>query len=109
MAAGGMNLCKWNLNSPELIQKIESATAAALYTNSSGGNVKEEDVTHVKAVMGHSVLKPFDHTSRILGMVWNSARDVFSFDFTELSEHVKTTEVTKRLILRLTAKTFGIS
>ena len=109
MAAGGMNLCKWNLNSPELIQKIESATAAALYTNSSGGNVKEEDVTHVKAVMGHSVLKPFDHTSRILGVVWNSARDVFSFDFTELSEHVKTTEVTKRLILRLTAKIFGIS
>ena len=56
--------------------------------------------------MGHSILKPFDHTSRILGVAWNSARDVFSFDFTELSEHVNTTEVTKRSILRLTAKIF---
>ena len=57
MAAVGMNLRKWNSNSPELIQKIESATAAAPYTNSSGGNVKEEDETHVKAVMDHSILK----------------------------------------------------
>ena len=78
MAAGGMNLRKWNSNSPELIQKIESATAAAPSTNSLGGNVKEDDETYVEAVMGHSILKPFDHTSRILGVAWNSARDVFS-------------------------------
>ena len=103
MAAGGMNLRKWKSNSPELVQKIAMIVKP---TTSAAGNVEEEDETYVKAIMGHSILKPSDHTSRILGVAWNSSRDAFSFDFTELREHFKTAEVTKRSILRLTAKIF---
>ena len=106
MTAGGMNLRKWKSNSPELLQKIESAATTDQPTTLAPRNVKEEDKTCVKAIIGHNILQSSDHTSRILGVAWNSSRDAFSFDFAELREHLKTTVVTKRLILRLTAKIF---
>lgn len=106
MAAGGMNLRKWKSNSPELFRKIESVTTTTQPATSVTRNVEEEDETYVKAVMGHSILQLSDYTSRILGVAWNSSRDAFSFDFAELHEHLKTTVVTKRLILRLTAKIY---
>ena len=42
MAAGGMSLCTWKSNSPELIQKIAMTVKS---TTSAAGNVKEEDET----------------------------------------------------------------
>ena len=53
---------------------------------------------------GVSILKPIDPASRFLGIVWNSSMDVFYF--VELSDS-KPTEVTKRSILRLTARVFN--
>ena len=106
MTAGGMNLHKWKSNSSELLQKIELAATTDQPTTLAPGNVKEEDETYVKAIIGHNILQLSDHTSRILGVAWNSSRDAFSFDFAELCKHLKTTVVTKRLILRLTAKIF---
>ena len=106
MTAGGMNLRKWKSNSTELLQKIESVTTTTQPASSVTRNVEEEDETYVKAAMGHSILQLSNYTFRILGVAWNLSRDAFSFDFAELHEHLKTTVVTKRLILRLTAKIF---
>ena len=56
--------------------------------------------------MGHSVSKPPDQTSRILGVAWNSSMDTFYFDFTEFSDN-GITEITERSILWLTARIFN--
>ena len=101
MAAGGMNLRKWKSNSQELLEKIESA--AKLAQPASAPRIVEEDETYVKAIMDHGTLNQSD---KILGVTWNSLQDAFLFEFTELCEHFKATVVTKRLILRLTAKLF---
>ena len=94
MAAGGMNLHKCKSNSPELLQKIELVTTTT-QPATSVTRIVEEDETYVKAVMGHSILQLSDHTSRILGVAWNSSRDAFLFDFVELHEDLKKTVVAK--------------
>lgn len=68
MAAGGFNLQKWKSNFPELVQKIESVAVTAQSTTSVVRNVEEEDETYAKATMSQSVLRPSDHTTRILGV-----------------------------------------
>lgn len=109
MAAAGMNLRKWNSNSHELIQMIRSSTVLAKETQPAGltsENVEEEDETYAQAVIGQGISSSPTQTSRILGVIWDSDTDVFSFSFTQLNEYTKTMEITKRSILRLTAKIF---
>ena len=74
-------------------------------TSLGSENIEEEDETYARAVIGHGVSSSAQ-TSRILGVMWNSDTDVFSFSFTQLCELTKTMEITKRSILRLTAKIF---
>ena len=97
MAAAGMNLCKWNSNSSELLKKLNEVNQGPeMVVPTSGGDIQAPSV---------SILKPPDPASRILGVAWNSSMDAFYFDFTELGDS-KPTEVTKRSILRLTARLF---
>ena len=102
----GMNLRKWNSNVPDLLLKLQSATASGQTTGSSVKNLVKDDETYAKTMSGHSVIKPCGDPARILGIVWDSMRDVLSFDFTEISELTASREITKRSILRLTAKLF---
>lgn len=69
-------------------------------------NIKEEDETYARAVIGHGVSLAPTQTSRILRVIWDPSTDVFSFSFVQLSEYAKTMEITKRSVLRLTAKVF---
>ena len=109
MAAAGMKLRKWNLNSHKLIQKLRCSTAfikGLPSTSMATRNMEEEDEMYARAVIRHFVLSSLIQTLRILGVIWDPFTDVFSFNFTQLSEYTKTMEITKRSILRLTAKIF---
>ena len=109
MAAAGMKLRKWNLNSHKLIQKLRCSTALIKglpSTSMATRNMEEEDEMYARAVIRHFVLSSLIQTLRILGVIWDPFTDIFSFNFTQLSEYTKTMEITKRSILRHTAKIF---
>ena len=55
--------------------------------------------------MGHCV-STVDQPSRILGVMWDHVTDTFRFDLTYLESFVSLQSVTKRVILKLTAKIF---
>ena len=108
MSAGGMNLRKWKSNSSTVLKKIESVMA----TSENQGNTcstpmgfEEEDETFTRTVIGHSVAAQ-DQSPRILGVMWDHVTDTFRFDFTQLESHVSSMLITKRSVLRLTAKIF---
>ena len=108
MAAGGMNLRKWKSNSPELMKLIErlmmpSEGQGRLYPINP--TVEEEDESYAGTVMGHCV-PTMEQPSRILGVIWDHTTDSFRFDLTHLESYVNLESVTKRVILRLTAKIF---
>ena len=54
--------------------------------------------------MGHSMTQ--DQSSRILGVMWDHVTDTFQFDFTHLGSYVSSVPITKRSVLKLTAKIF---
>ena len=107
MVAVGMNLRKWNSNPHELIQQLRSYTTikGMPSTTLATKNIEEYE-TYVRAVIGHGAISSLTQTPRILGVIWDPSTDLFSFNFTQLSEYAKTMEITKRAILRLTAKIF---
>ena len=61
----------------------------------------EEDETYTRIVIGHSVAAQ-DHSSWILGVMWDHVADAFRFNFTSLESHVSSMPITKRSVLRLT-------
>ena len=107
MAAGEMNLRKWKSNSPKLMKQIKHLIM--LLEDQNGlhlsGPLVEDDESYAGTVTDHCVAtmnQPF----RILGVIWDHTTDTFRFDLTHLASHVSSESVTKRVILRLTAKTF---
>ena len=102
----GMNLRKWNSNSPDLLVKLQLAMESEQSASGSCKTLVEEDETYAKFMTGHNVSQPSGDPAKILGVAWDSRNDVFTFDFTEIAELADSTEITKRSILRLTAKLF---
>ena len=72
----GMNLRKWNSNAPDLLLKLQSGRAARQTSDTSVRNLSQDDETYAKAISGPSVLEPSGDPARILGIVWDSMRDV---------------------------------
>ena len=107
MAKGAFNLRKWNSNSPELrhlIKKKEAETVVQPKTKEPSQAVKEEDESFTKSTIGpnqvsHALVKT-------LGVCWDTASDEISFDFTDLIECANAMQVTKRSLLKLSAKVF---
>ena len=102
----GMNLRKWNANAPDLLYKLQSVRAAQPTTDTSVRNLSEDDETYANTMSSHNIFEPSGDPARILGIVWDSKKDVFSFDFTDRSKLTAAKEVTKKSILRVTAKLF---
>ena len=107
MAAGGMNLRKWKSNYPKLMKQIEHLIMPledqrGLHLS---GPIVEDDESYAGTVTGHCVAT-MNQPSRILGVIWDHTTDTFRFDLTHLACHVSSESVTKRVILRLTAKIF---
>eukprot|EP00795_Rhopilema_esculentum_P005673 gene5673-10913_t len=105
-ASGGFNMRKWASNSDSLIERIELAENMHSKTaNSKESNVIfDDDETFTKSI-SNTVCNGTE--SKILGMPWNRNNDKFVFDFSEFIEAASSTvEVTKRNILRTTARFF---
>lgn len=71
--------------------------------------VTEEDESYAKTTNGPPLdaNKACNNTTvKVLGSVWKTATDRFTFDLAELSEQAKLLPTTKRSVLKISAKIF---
>jgi len=106
---GGFSLRKWNSNCQSLRERIkqdeESKTELTMEAppneNESVQNHEEEESSETEATKSKT-----DHFAKILGIYWDVIRDEFHFDLSELIEYAESLPVTKRSVLKLSAKVF---
>ena len=105
MSAGSFNLRKWNSNSKELLCKIarEERQIGGLESRQSEATLTEDEQTYAKASIG---LSSAEDQVKILGLRWDTDSDEFCFDLTEIVVLARTLPITKRTLLKLTAKIF---
>ena len=107
MKEGGLNLRKWNSNSSSLIRRISEAESAH-NTNcmKSVAPLSEEEESYSKSCIGllHSVNKT--EYSKLLGVIWDSHTDQLMFKFDDLIDYASTLPLSKRSVLKITAKIF---
>ena len=85
------------INSSEKSRE-ESTTKSAEFT--------QDDESYAKATTGSSTDKQDDKFVKVLGVNWNNKTDELLFNFTELVKHANTLPVTKRSLLKISAKVF---
>ena len=101
MLEGGFNLRKWNSNSPELLSKIASSSRepmsdSVMQSNAHGG------ASHF--IAGGN--KQGTNQCKLLGIMWNSDSDEFTFCFSELVDLVNKLPTSRRSLLKVTASIF---
>ena len=107
MPKGGFNLRKWNSNSPGLLQRVNNEEGAVVPSKMEEENrpIEEEDEeSFTKSTIGPNQVS--DKLVKTLGVCWDTESDEMSFDFKELNEYANTLKVTKRSLLKLSAKVF---
>ena len=87
---GGFNLCKWKSNSREVMDQINRSE-----------NIAEKNTTTTTESCGNS-----EDNIKILGVSWNTTEDKLSFNLSELISYAKTLTITKRSLLKMSAKIF---
>ena len=111
MSEGGFNLRKWSTNSRELqraIAKSESVTTLSNAPKKTHSVNKEDDESYAKSNTGTSAAAPIDEDIfvKVLGMNWNTHTDEILFNFSELCNYASSLPLTKRSVLKVTAKIF---
>ena len=110
MKQAGLNFCKWNSNSKELLAKIkelEKESNAETIKNISSKNsenqpVNEDDQSFVKASVGQSG----DDKASIFGLNWDTDSGKTYFELEKIIGLVRKLPLTKRSVLELLAKIF---
>ena len=108
MAEGGFNLRKWKANSIELQRAIAETENVTKSIGASSDN-KEDNESYVKPnSQGLSTSTPIneDIFVKVLGMNWNTLEDETIFSFVELYKYVSSLPLTKRSVLKVTAKIY---
>ncbi|KAL9977059.1 hypothetical protein ACROYT_G014423 [Oculina patagonica] len=111
MSSGGFNLRKWRSNSRKLqmeIAKFESSPGST-NTQQEVMNVnKEDDESFAKSSVGcdSATSDNEDTVIKILGMNWNTLTDEMFFSFSDLCSFASSLPLTKRSVLKVTAKIF---
>ena len=108
MAKGGFNLRKWKTNSIELQRAIAETENVTRSVSASSDN-KEHDESYVKPnSQGLSTSTPIDEDIfvKVLGMNWNTLEDEIIFSFAELYKYASSLPLTKRSVLKVTAKIY---
>ena len=91
MQRGGFNLRKWKTNSrivQEAINRSDDRVDPTIVTGSKK-TVTEEDESYAKTTNGPPLVadKASDNTTvKVLGSIWNTATDQFTFNLVDLSE-----------------------
>ena len=102
MAEGGFNLRKWKANSQDLQRAITESEGLTKSISAPVQKVNKQDKeSHVKSNTQND-----DIFMKVLGMNWNSNSDEIIFSFSELSKYASSLLLTKRLILKVTAKIY---
>ena len=105
----GFSLRKWNSNCQLLLERIkqdeESKTETTMEAppnkHESAQNHEEEGSSEAEATKSKT-----DQFVKTLGIYWDVIRDEFHFDVSELIEYAEFLPVTKRSMLKLSAKVF---
>ena len=107
MASGGFNPRKWNSNSRNLLKAIEACESSQNQIRSTDEATAEDDESHAKSSNTpiNSETKN-DTTVKVLDMNWDTVADEFFFNLTDLFNYETTLPVTKRSVLKLSAKIF---
>ena len=118
LAEGGFNLRKFVSNCPELTNRIQynetrrsnigTSSVEPGHAQSSqalleGNAVSEEDETYAKSMLG-GVDETTSVEQKVLGVRWNPSKDVFIFDLTEIANHARDLQPTKRNVVSVAAK-----
>ena len=109
LAEGGFNLRKFSSNSTALMQQIAENEARAPPGRTrpedrrSEEQASEEDESYAKSVLGNTEGSNPDQ-QKVLGVGWDPESDDFSFDLRSIAHLARTSEPTKRNVLRIAAK-----
>ena len=119
MKAGGMNLRKFKSNSKQLIERLNSEgitdNVESLNCKTSSDNSEsklpknetlEDDTSYLKTTVGPQQTSENSSATKVLGMCWDTDTDKFYFGFSELIHYASSLPMTKRSVLKLTARVF---
>lgn len=101
LAEAGFKLRKFVTNSEELRARIAANELPTEQASPTGG-VSEEDQSYAKESLG--VLS--DGGQKILGVMWDFARDQFSFNVGDVYRYMEQCEPTKRNVVSMAARFF---
>ena len=104
MKQGGFNLRKWLSNSKQVMKKINSIESQP-DVNPKKPNSIEDDQSFAKASLKQCDMIESEEP-KVLGLVWDSERDLLKFNLIKLLEAAADMSATKRAILGLIAKIF---
>ena len=108
MSNAGMNLRKWNSNSLELMKLIQADESKLSNDEIEVKSpVMEEEESYVNSQFNLcESSSSSSEVSKLLGLLWETFSDCFTFDFTKLTEYAKQLPCTKRSLLRVSSKIF---
>ena len=108
MKDGGFKLRKWSSNSTmfqERVAKDEKMQASG--ANNMPKSIDENNMNDRKTLSERQCSAETEQGRvKVLGMTWNVKTDRFEYDFSKLLEYMKSLPVTKRSVLKLSAKIF---
>ena len=94
MSKGGFNLRKWNSNSEEVIDMINSAEKAWETFTPKSADFTQDDEPYAKSMVPPAVNQDGKFV-KVLGVNWNTKAGEFLLNFTELVKFVNTLPLTK--------------
>ena len=104
MSEGGFNLRNWNSNPPELLSRIASSSGQPVSGLVTNDNEHGGDEAPSHFIVGGD--KQSTDQCKLLGTMWNSVSDEFTFCFSELINLVGKLPKSRRSLLKVTASIF---
>ena len=94
ISKGGFNLRKWNSNSEEVIDMINSAEKSRETFTPKSADFTQDDESYAKSMVPPAVNQDGKFV-KVLGVNWNTKAGEFLLNFTQLVKFANTLPVTK--------------
>ena len=106
MAEGAFHLRKWHSNSEEVMSRIQQMEAVNIDSKEIEKPLSEEDQSFAKTTLQPGEKHHKSEENKVLGLSWDSDRDMIVFKFSELAQLASELSPTKRNVLKIVAKIF---
>ena len=99
-------------SSPTVIEEpssptvIEEPSSPAVIEVPSSPIVMEETESYTKTTIGQETTVTKDKCVKVLGVLWDTENDTFTFEFSGLVQYARSLPATKRSVLKVTSKIF---